>query len=192
MKTEFLNELGLTEEQVKAVMAENGKDVQREKEKVSRAESERDGYKEQLETTQDTLKEFEGIDVKELQGKVTELTGTIKTQSEEFAKKLSDIEYAKQIDSFFEGYKFTSDLAKKAAIEEFKAKELKLDNGKFLGGEDFMEQLKAKNPTAFEGEEKPPIVVKGTNQRKPGQKMSLTEAMAYKNAHPDADITTLI
>jgi len=194
MKTDFLKELGLTEEQVNAIMAENGKDIQRELGKVTKAELERDGYKEQLETAQATLKEFEGVDVKELQSKVTELNSSLTATESEFKRKLADMEYSSQIDNYFTGYRFTSDLAKKAALEEFKKQEFKLVDGKFMGGDDYMKTLKESNPTAFENETdpKPPIVVKGTTQRKPGEKMSLSEAMAYKNQHPDVDIKTLI
>jgi hypothetical protein len=195
MKTEFLKELGLTEEQVTAIMAENGKDIQREKDKASKAELERDGYKEQLDTAQTALKEFEGVDIKELQGKVSELTNNLSEKDAEFQKKLSDMEYTKEIDNYFTGYKFTSDLAKKAAVEEFKKQEFKLVEGKFMGGDDYMKTLKESNPTAFESDTtdaKPPVIVKPTQTRKPGEKMSLAEAMAYKNAHPEVDIKTLI
>lgn len=195
MKTEFLKELGLTEEQVTAIMAENGKDIQREKDKTSKAELERDGYREQLDTAQTTLKEFEGVDVKELQGKVTELTNRLTEKDTEFQKKLSDMEYSREIENYFSGYKFTSDLAKKAALEEFKKQEFKLVEGKFMGGDDYMKTLKENNPTAFESDTtdpKPPVIVKPTQTRKPGEKMSLADAMAYKNAHPEVDIRTLI
>lgn len=194
MKTEDLKEKGLTEEQVQFVMAENGKDIQKEKDKVSKVELERDGYKEQLETTKEALKEFEGVDAKALGEKIETLNGQLKNQKEEYEKKISGMETEGRINDFFSKYKFTSKLAEKAAMEEFKGKGLPYENGEFLGGKDFMENLKKENPTAFEGEEDPkaPVLVKPTTQRKPGEKMTLADAMKFKNEHPDADISKLI
>ena len=50
MKTEFLKELGLEQETISKIMAENGKDIEAEKKKTQKAEGERDNYKSQLET----------------------------------------------------------------------------------------------------------------------------------------------
>ena len=41
MKTEFLKELGLEQEQIDKIMAENGKDIAAEKAKATKAEGER-------------------------------------------------------------------------------------------------------------------------------------------------------
>lgn len=164
------------------------------KAKYSSMELERDNYKSQLTTAQESLKAFEGVDVENLKGEITTLGTQLQNKETEFNKKLAEIEFNSNLETFFSSYKFTSDLAKKAAIEDFKKKEFKMDNGKFLGGEDFMKELKELNPTAFESEEdeKAPKIVKGTNQRKPGQKMTLSEAMKYANEHPEVDIKTLI
>jgi len=69
MKTEELKAKGLTEEQISFVMSENGKDIKAEQDKYAVLEAEKNNYKTQLETAQASLKEFEGVDVKELQGK---------------------------------------------------------------------------------------------------------------------------
>ena len=66
MKRKFLEDIGLSKEQVDNIMAENGKDIEAIK-------SERDNYKTQLDTAQTTLKSFEGVNVQDLQGKVTKL-----------------------------------------------------------------------------------------------------------------------
>jgi hypothetical protein len=99
MKTEFLTELGLTEEQIKSIMAENGKDIKREQDKTVKLESERDNYKEQLETAQTALKDFDGVDVKDLQGKIDKLNEDLKAKDTEYQGKLADIEFNKLIES---------------------------------------------------------------------------------------------
>lgn len=90
MKTEELKAKGLTEEQVAFVMAENGKDVNAAKSKL---EAERDNYKEQLTTAKNALKEFEGVDVKELNGKIAQLTADLTRKDDEYRQKLADMEF---------------------------------------------------------------------------------------------------
>ncbi len=165
------------------------------KAKYDGVEQDRNNYKSLLETAQMALKKFEGVNVEDLQGEITKLKEDIGKKETEFNEKVAQMEYDGALNKYFETFKFTSDLAKRAAMDEFRKKELKLENGAFLGGDDFMKQLKEANPTAFEAEDdgtKPPIIVKPTKPRKPGEKMTLAEAMAYKNAHPEADISTLI
>ncbi|MEF2918842.1 MAG: phage scaffolding protein [Acutalibacteraceae bacterium] len=60
---------------------------------VEKLTTDRDNYKTQLETSQNALKEFEGIDVKELQGKIHDLTTNLKNQQTEYENKISDMEF---------------------------------------------------------------------------------------------------
>ncbi|CRZ34934.1 minor structural protein GP20 [Herbinix hemicellulosilytica] len=93
MKTEFLKELGLNEEQIKAIMAENGKDIQREHDKFAKIEAERENYKSQLETAQAALKEFEGVDVNNLKSEIEKLQNTLKEKEEQYQKELADRDF---------------------------------------------------------------------------------------------------
>lgn len=93
MKTEFLKGLGLDDDAISKIMAENGKDIASEQKKTTKAEEERDTYKANYETAQTTLKEFEGVDVKELQGKITELNTTLVNKDKELADKLAERDF---------------------------------------------------------------------------------------------------
>lgn len=93
MKTEKLKELGLTEDQISEIMKENGKDIASEQKKLQAVELERDNYKGQLETAQAALKEFEGIDVKELQGKVQTLTADLAAKEAEYQGRIADMQF---------------------------------------------------------------------------------------------------
>lgn len=165
------------------------------KAKYDTMEQERNNYKTLHDTAQTALKKFEGVNVENLQGEITKLKEDLGKKDTEYKETIAKMEYDGALSKYFDGYKFTSELAKKAAMDEFRKKELKLENGQFLGGDDFMKQLKEANPTAFESDDdgtKPPTIVKPTKPRKPGEKMTLQEAMKYKNEHPDVDISTLI
>ena len=62
MKRKFLEDLGLQKEAIDSIMAENGKDLEAVK-------AERDTYKTRLDEATETLKSFEGVDVKNCRGR---------------------------------------------------------------------------------------------------------------------------
>ena len=81
MKRKFLEELGLTKEQIDNVMAENGKDIEAEKEKAATTTAELEDVKNQLEEANSTITDLKknNADNEALQTKVKEYEDTIKT-----------------------------------------------------------------------------------------------------------------
>ena len=55
-----------------------------------KAVSQRDNYKASLDDVNTRLKEFEGVDVKDLQGQITKLQGDLKAKDDEYAAKEAD------------------------------------------------------------------------------------------------------
>lgn len=53
----------------------------------------RDNYKSQLDTATEQLKSFEGVNVEELQGKITTLNQQLSTQKADFEKQLADRDF---------------------------------------------------------------------------------------------------
>ncbi|MBQ9898553.1 MAG: phage scaffolding protein [Ruminococcus sp.] len=98
MKTEDLQAKGLTDEQITFVMAENGKDVKREKDRA-------DGYKSQLDTAKESLKSFEGVDVAKLQSEITRLNNDLANKDAEHAKALADRDFNDMISKYAAEYK---------------------------------------------------------------------------------------
>ena len=86
MKTEDLKAKGFTDEQIAFIMAENGKDVKREKDKA-------DSYKTQLDTAKESLKAFDGVDVAELKSKITTLTNDLASKESEYNAKLAERDF---------------------------------------------------------------------------------------------------
>ncbi|MDD6796287.1 MAG: phage scaffolding protein [Clostridiaceae bacterium] len=101
MKTEFLKELGLTEEQIKSVMAENGKDIKAEKDKTTKAETDLTNANAQLESANKTIKELKknNGDNEALQTKVTEYENQIKSQKTAYEKQIRDMKLNSAIDN---------------------------------------------------------------------------------------------
>lgn len=98
MKRKFLEDMGLTKEQVDSIMAENGTDIEAIKQ-------ERDNYKGQLDTAQTTLKSFEGVNISELQGKVATLTTNLANKETEYQRQLADRDFNDLLKSTAQGYK---------------------------------------------------------------------------------------
>ena len=114
MKREFLEALGIDKDVVDKIMTENGNDINKTKEKL---EAERDNYKTQLETTQNALKEFEGVDVKELKGKIDTLTADLTAKETDYQTKLTDMEFNSKLESLITGSGAKNAKAVKALLD---------------------------------------------------------------------------
>ena len=90
MKTEFLKGLGLEQDVVDKIMAENGKDIAAEKAKTAKAESERDNFKDQLATATESLEKFKDVDPAAMQGEIDKLNQQLKDKDAEYAAKEAD------------------------------------------------------------------------------------------------------
>lgn len=94
MKREFLQNFKvgdqpLPKEVIDAIMAENGKDIEAAKAPFADYES----IKEQLQTAKNGLKAFEGVDVGQLQGKITELQGQLTEKDTEWQGKIDAMKF---------------------------------------------------------------------------------------------------
>ncbi len=90
MKREFLEGLSLEKEVIDQIMAENGKDIEAEKAKAAAIETDRDKYKEQLDTATAELEKFSDVKPEELQATIEKLQQDLKAKDEEYAAKEAD------------------------------------------------------------------------------------------------------
>ena len=98
MKTEDLKAQGFTDEQISFIMAENGKDIKREKDKA-------DSYKSQLDTATQTLKGFEGVNVDELKSQISKLTADLENSQKKHAEELAQRDFNDLLNSYAKEYK---------------------------------------------------------------------------------------
>lgn len=191
MKQEFLKELGLTDEQIQAVINENNKEIEVEKKntndmanKLETTKTELSTIKEQLQAANTTIKSYEEMDIEGIKQSIKDWETKYETDTKALKDTLEAKDYEYSAKEYLAKYKFTSDLAKKAAIEEFKSKGFKLENGVFLGADEYMKQLQETNPGAFENETNNPLptIVKPTSSGAVGEiKTSLSEMMKMAN-----------
>lgn len=90
MKTDFLKGLGLEQDVIDKIMAENGKDIAAEKAKTTKAERERDNFKDQLATATASLEKFKDVDPTAMQSEIDKLNQQLKDKDAEYAAKEAD------------------------------------------------------------------------------------------------------
>ena len=149
MKTEDLQAQGLTEEQIKFVFAENGKDIAAEKKRADKAEQDRDSWKNRAETAEGTLKGFEGKDFEAIEKERNEWKEKAETAKKEYEQQIYERDFGDALTTAMEQYKFSSEYAKSAVMAELKNAGLKLIDGKIIGLTDMIETIKGKDASAF-------------------------------------------
>lgn len=141
------------QEEVKKALSEHYKNVAEYNKAISKLETDRNKWKTQAETAEETLKNFDGIDPAQIK---TELD-TWKKKAEEAEKNAKDQIYERDfsdaLKSELDGYKFTSEAAKRDVMSQIRAAELKLKDGKILGLSDLIEQIKKNDASAFVDEQ---------------------------------------
>lgn len=112
MKTDFLKELGLEDETIKKIMAENGKDIEREKEKANALAIELSSVKSHAE---ELAKKLEGAgDVEKLKSDLIEWQEKAKTIESESLAKLKRLETLSTVKDFASSKKFANEITKEA------------------------------------------------------------------------------
>lgn len=151
---DILKELGIDVPEDKTTelnkkVAENYKTVAEHTRKLEKAEQDRDNYKAQLETAQETLKGFEGVDLNTINQQLADYKKKAEDAEKDYQAKIAERDFEDALKVEMENYKFSSNAAKKAVMSQIREKCLKISNGKILGLNDLIEQIKAEDASAF-------------------------------------------
>lgn len=185
---EILSGIGLTvADEQKKNFEKAFNDVYTPKSGFDKLSAERDNYKTQLETAQAALQKFDGIDVDSLKGEIQKLTDDLQKKENEYQTKLADMEFYNSLDNAITASGAKNLKAVKALLD---VETLKGSKNRDADIKNAIAAVKSENDYMFTAEHKPFAPVNPADVGSP--KMSLTEAMAYANTHPNADITTLI
>lgn len=200
MKTEELKAQGLTEEQISFVMAENGKDLKKLQKENDNLTADRDTWKEKAEAAETTLKGFEGVDLETMQKELADWKQKATEAEKNAQAQLYERDFNDALKAELENVKFSSEAAKRAIMAEIKESGLKLKDGKILGLNDLISQMKEKDASAFVDEEQQKAQQNAARFTQPfnrsGQSgggitkadfkaMSLDERMKLKQDRPD-------
>lgn len=181
MKREFLqnfkvNDQPLPKEIIDEIMTENGRDIEAAKKPFA----DYDSIKEQLQTAKDGLKAFEGVDVAQLQSKVTELQGKLDAKDTEWQGKLADMAFDHALESAITGAKGKNAKAIRALLDVDALKGSKNQAQDIAAA---LEELKKENGYLFDDGRVPPPYSPGTGgiNPKPGaEPANLADALRAK------------
>lgn len=197
MKTEFLKSLNLSQEVIDKIMAENGKDIAVEQKKTEKVIQERDSYKlktESLETqvndANTEIQKFKDMDIDGIKKAADDWKETAEKAKADADKQISQMKFDYALSAALTGAKAKNAKAVKALLD---MDGLKFNDGKIVGLDEQLAQIKADNDYLFESDEPAPEFVKGTNGgsgnvgKKPSE-MTYTELCDYMAQNPGAEI----
>lgn len=198
MKTEFLKSLNLSQEVIDKIMAENGKDIAAEQKKAEKVIQERDSYKlraESLETqvndANTEIQKFKDMDIDGIKKAADDWKETAEKAKADADKQISQMKFDYALSAALTGAKAKNAKAVKALLD---MDGLKFNDGKIVGLDEQLAQIKADNDYLFESDEPAPEFVKGTNGgsgsvggKKPSE-MTYTELCDYMAQNPGAEI----
>lgn len=198
MKTEFLKSLNLSQEVIDKIMAENGKDIAVEQKKAEKVIQERDSYKlkaESLETqvndANTEIQKFKDMDIDGIKKAADDWKETAEKAKADADKQISQMKFDYALSAALTGAKAKNAKAVKALLD---MDGLKFNDGKIVGLDEQLAQIKADNDYLFESDEPAPEFVKGTNGgsgsvggKKPSE-MTYTELCDYMAQNPGAEV----
>lgn len=193
MKREMLKELGLTDEQIDKVMAENGSDIEKHKAAAETSKAELDGLKAQLAERDKQLKELQSGagDNAALKEQLEALQLANKEQKAAFEQQMQDLRFQTALETeLIKADVIDADLV---GVKLDRAKIKLNDDGTLAGLSEQLEGIKTNYSFLFKQQTTPVITgAEPANKTKPIDKpveqMTYSEMMAYKAANPDAKI----
>lgn len=168
--------------------------------KVSRLETDRDTWKEKAETAETTLKSFDGVDVEGMKQSIADWKAKAEKAEQDAKDQLYQRDFSDALKTELESVKFSSEAAKKAIMAEIKEAGLTMKNGKILGLNDLIEQMKKEDASAFVDESQQKAQQNaarfttsiqkgsgtgGTLTKEDFKKMNLDERLKLKQSDPD-------
>ena len=172
MKKEELTNLGLTDEQVNAVFAMAGRDVEKFKKQVTDLETEKTDLQGRLTAANDAVAKFEGIDPAQLQSEVEKYKQQAIDAESNYQKQLTQRDQKSWIKSKMDEYGVESPYARKQLEAEAMAEGsgLSWKDGAYFGFDDFMKAAKEKDSSLYQtAEEKEAAAQKAQQQQKAPQ-----------------------
>lgn len=113
----------------------------------------------------------------ELQKQLDELNAKYKQDTDSLNAKLAAQETDFAAEKLLGGYRFASERVKQSVLAEFKGKGFKYENGAFVGGKEYLEELKKSEPDVF-AKEQPGLFMGSTQSTAPADGNNM-EAQIY-------------
>lgn len=170
MTKEELLALGLTEEQITELFKINGKDVEKAKGDLATKEQELADTKKLLADANKEIEDFKELDVEGIKKAADDYKIKFEAAEQKAKEEIDKIKYEHSLIEYLNKFEFTNDRIKNSIKEDMKSKEFKLEDGKFLGADDYIKLLQENEPESFkleEDKEKPPTFTRPGGGGKP-------------------------
>ena len=131
------------------------------KSKFDNLNEQKKGLEMKLKETNDKVQELSKVDTDELKKQIENLQKKYEEDTKELNDKYEAREYDIKINDYAKNLKFSSNSARKSFMNDLKAKELKFEDDKLVGFDDFVNSYKESDPDAFieEKKEEPSVTV---------------------------------
>lgn len=139
--------------EIKNALSKYYKNTSEHEKTVGKLEADRDKWKDRAETAEETLKSFDGVDVKDMQTQINTWKDKAETAEKDYQKKIHERDVSDAMKSEMENLKFSSDAAREAVTAKVMAAGLTLKDGKLLGFSDLIDQIKKNDASAFVDEQ---------------------------------------
>ena len=177
MKREFLKELGLTDEQIDKIMAENGKDIEKYKALAETKEAELKQIKQQLEEANAQIEKFKDMDIESIKAAAEDYRQKYEKAKEEAQREIEQIKFNYAIEKALTDAKARNIKAVKALLD---LDNLKLTDDKILGLDEQLAKIKEENSFLFESDDKkelPKFIRPGGGDSNPSKAEDLRSAL---------------
>ncbi|UWD43274.1 phage scaffolding protein (plasmid) [Clostridioides difficile] len=149
MNKEFLSGLGLKDDIITQVLESHSSALIKEKEKYQSLEIKVGGLEQQLKDANKEIKGYKDMNIEDIQKKALEWETKYNDDTKALKEQLEGKEYENSLKELLGKYKFSSELSKTAVLADLKEKKFKNENGTLLGADEYLNQLKEKDPGAF-------------------------------------------
>lgn len=146
-------ENGLPKEVIDKLMEMNGNSINELKKEIEKLKTEKEGIETQLTEANSKIEGFKEIDIDKIRAEVDEWKEKYETDTKNLKDSLTQKDYDYKVQELTNSLKFSSNGAKKSFINDLKEKDLKLEDGKLLGFDDFVKSYQENDPMAFMKEE---------------------------------------
>lgn len=188
MKREFLEGLGLEKDVIDKIMAEHGKGIEKVKDTLSTKETELADTKKLLEDANKEIEGFKELDIDEIQKKADKYKEDYERIERETKEKIAELEYENTLTEYLNNFNFTNDRIKNSIKQDMKSKEFKLEDGKFLGADDYIKLLQENEPESFkvaEDKEEKPLFTRPTDKSATSKRMTKEEFLELSYVERD-------
>jgi predicted ester cyclase len=164
MKREDLKALGLTDEQIEKVMAENGKDIEKHKSTADNAKTELDNLKAQITEANKQIDSFKAMKVEDIQKAANDYKTKFEQAQADATKQVAQLKFDHALEGALVTAKAKNAKAVKALLDIPNLK-LKEDDGSIIGLDEQLKKVKEANAFLFEEEQPLPKVVLNSNNQ---------------------------